>query len=217
MRTSFTWILIRCAAATIACTSIISVQAANEPASAVEILERAARAPQLAPAVEEVLKLSKGGVSDAVTIAYIQNSATTYPLSAQNILQLQEQGVSSQVVAAMLQRNGEARSAAEANSQAQAAAAAATKTQPAAVTPATAPAATPATTAPASTVSVTYFGSRPYPYYPSYGYYGPGLGYYYPAYYGPRYYGPYGYGYCGPRVSFGVGFGYPYRGYGHCW
>jgi hypothetical protein len=204
MKTSITWLSTRFIAAVVG-LGAMSLQAGTP--STVEILERASRTPQLAPAVEEVVKLSKAGVADAVTLAYIQNSATTFSLSAQNVVQLQEQGVSAQVVTAMLQRNGEVQRAAEANSQAQAAAA---KTQPAATT---APTATPATAppAPTSTVSVTYFGSRPVSYYPSYAYYGAGLGYYYPAYY-PRYYG-----YRGPRVAFGFGFGYPYRGYARCW
>jgi hypothetical protein len=210
MKISLTSLSLRFVAAAV-CMGAISLQAAGESLSAAEIAARAARAPQLSPAVEEVLKLSKGGVSDAVTLAYIQNSTMSYSMSAQNVLQLQEQGVSPQVIAAMLQRNGEVQRATEANHQAQAAAAAA-KTPPAATTaPATTTVAT-APSAPVSTVSVTYFGSRPVSYYPSYAYYGPGLGYYYPAYYAPRYYG-----YCGPQVAFGVGFGYPYRGYARCW
>ena len=206
MKTSIIWPFI----AAVACMGTMSLQAGSESLSAVEILERASRAPQLSPAVEEVVKLSRAGVSDAVTLAYIQNSTTIYSLSAQNVVQLQEQGVSPQVVTAMLQRNGEVQRAAEASNQAQAAAAAAAaKTQLAATTAPTTTAVTTAPATPTSTVSVTYFGSRPVPYYPSSAYYGSGLGYYYPAYY-PRYYG-------GPRVAFGVGFGYPYRGYARCW
>ena len=201
--------------AAVTCISAMSLQAASDSPSAVEILERASRAPQLSPAVEEVVKLSKAGVSDAVTLAYIQNSATSYSLSAQNVLQLQEQGVSPQVLTAMLQRNGEVQRAAEASNQAQAAAAAAAaKTQPAAAPASATTTVATAPSAPASTVSVTYFGSRPVSYYPSYSYYGPGFGYYYPAYY-PRSYGSYGY--CGPRVAYGFGYGYRYRGYARCW
>ena len=161
---------------------------------------------QLAPALEEVVKLTKAGVSDVVTLAYVKNSGMTYSLDAQDVLRLQEQGVSPQVVTAMLQQGGETRRATEAVNQALAVANA-TKTQPTTTT--TTP--TVVETAPASSVSVTYFGSRPVSYYPSYAHYGPGVGYYYPAYY-PRYYG-----YGGPRVAFGVGFGYPYRGYARCW
>ncbi|HEX5218287.1 MAG TPA: hypothetical protein VFZ59_01870 [Verrucomicrobiae bacterium] len=207
MRTSITWLSTRFIAA-VACLGAMSLQAGSESPSAAAILERASRSPQLSPAVEEVVKLSKAGVSDAVTVAYIQNSTTTYALSAQNVVQLQEQGVSPQVVTAMLQRNGELQRAAEASNQAEAAAAAAAaKTQSAAPAGPTTTTVAAAPAAPASTVSVTYFGSRPVPYYPSYVYHGPGFGYYYPRYYG----------YYGPRVAFGVGFGYPYRGYARCW
>jgi hypothetical protein len=209
MRTNFTWFLIRCVATTVAWAGAMSLQAASDSLTAVEIFKRASQSPQFSPAVEEVAKLSKAGVSDTVTLAYVRNSGMTYSLDAQDVLWLQGQGVSPQVVTAMLQQGGEVRRATEAIKQAQAIANA-SKPQPATTT-----ATTPTTvveTAPASTVSVTYFGSRPYSYYPSYAYNGPGFGYYYPAYYAPRYYG-----YCGPRVGFGVGFGYPYRGYARCW
>jgi len=189
------------------CLWAASLDAADSSPTVTTVLEKASRSSQLAPALEEVVKLSKAGVSDAVTLAYVQTSGMSYSLNAQDILRLQEQGVSPQVVTAMLERNGEVRRATEAVNQAQAIANA-SKPQPTAT-------ATPppvVETAPASTVSVTYFGSRPVSYYPSYAYYGPGLGYYYPAYYAPRYYG-----YGGPRIAFGIGFGYPYRGYARCW
>lgn len=185
--------------------SAISLRAADSSPTVVAILEKAAHASEFSPAVEEVIKLSKAGVSDSVTLAYVQNSGMSYSLDAQDVLRLQQQGVSPQVVTAMLQQGGEARRATEANNQALAAANA---SKPPPTTPTTST--TVIEKAPASTVSVTYFGSRPISYYPSYAYYGPGFGYYYPAYYGPRYYG-------GPRVAFGFGFGYPYRGYARCW
>lgn len=197
MKMNLACLVARSVMAAALCLSAISLRAADVSSSA-----------SLAPALQEVVKLSKAGVSDVVTLAYVKNSGLNYSLDAQDVLRLQEQGVSSQVVTAMLQQSGDARRATEAINQALAVANA-SRAQP---TPTTT--ATPTTvveTAPASTVSVTYFGSRPVSYYPSYAYYGSGFGYYYPAYY-PRYYG-----YCGPRVAFGAGFGYPYRGYGRCW
>jgi len=190
------------------CLSAVSLRAGDSSPTVEAILEKASHSPQFSPGVEEVVKLSKAGVAEAVTLAYIKNSGMSYSLGAQDVLRLQEQGVSPQVVTAMLQQGGDARRATEASNQAQAVADAA-KAQPTTTTTTTPT--TVVETAPASTVSVTYFGSRPVSYYPSYAYYGPGLGYYYPAYY-PRYYG-----YCGPRVAFGIGFGYPYRGYARCW
>ena len=209
MKTNFARFVARSLTAAACCVcAVISLRAGDTSTS---------RSSQLAPALEEVVKLSKAGVSDAVTLAYVQSSGMSYSLDAQDVLRLQEQGVSPQVVTAMLQRGGEVRRATEAINQAQALANA-SKPQPATTTVTTP---TPVVeTAPASTVSVTYFGSRPSSYYPSYANNGPGLGYYYPAYYAPRYYG--NYGYCGPRVGFGVGFGYPraswgYGGYARCW
>ena len=210
MKTIFAGFIARSLTTVAFCLVAVSLRAGDSSSTATAT---ASRSSPLAPALEEVVKLSKAGVSDVVTLAYVQNSGMTYSLDAQDVLRLQEQGVSPQVVTAMLQQGGEVRRATEAVNQAQAIADA-SKPQPAA-TAATTPT-TVVETAPASTVSVTYFGSRPASYYPSYPYYGPGLGYYYPAYY-PRYYG-----YCGPRVAFGVGFGYPrahggYGGYARCW
>ena len=201
MKTNSACFIARSVLAAAFCLSAISL-CAGESSSATSDSSK------LAPALEEVVKLSKAGVADVVTLAYVKNSGMSYSLDAQDVLRLQEQGVSSQVVTAMLQQSGDTRRATEAINQA-VAVANASKPQPATTTTPT-----PTTvdeTAPASTVSVTYFGSRPVSYYPSYSYYGPGFGYYYPAYY-PRYNG-----YCGPRVAFGVGFGYPYRGYARCW
>jgi hypothetical protein len=220
MKTNFTYFLARCVTATAFCVCALTIQAADESPSVAAILEKASRSSQLTPQLEEIVKLTKARVPDVVTLAYIQSSPTPYSLDAQDILRLNEQGVSSQVVTAMMQHGDELRrAAAEAGNQAQTVATAPTSQSPAPV--ATTPAPTvvesaPVAAAPASTVSVTYFGSRPYSYYPSYACYGPGLGYYYPAYYSyaPRYYG-----YCGPRVSFGVGFGYRggyYGGYARC-
>jgi hypothetical protein len=211
-------------AASYLCT--LPARAADETRTVSATLERAARAPQLAPALEEVVKLTKAGVPESVTLAYVQSSPTPYSLDAQDILHLKERGVSSQVLTAMMQRSDELRrAAAEASKQSQTAAAAVAPAQsPAPTATVSAPAVpTDVTTSsfPASSVSVTYIGYPRYDYYPSYYGYG---SYCYPTYYSyaPRYYG---YGYCGPRVSFGVGYagawhggyrgGY-YGGYGRC-
>ena len=75
------------------------------PASA----EAAAPAPasethpvQLSSGVPEILKLGRAHVGDDIIIAFIMNSGTTYHLSVPEILYLREQGVSDQVLTAML-------------------------------------------------------------------------------------------------------------------
>jgi hypothetical protein len=213
MKTNFTELLVRCVAATVLSGGAFQVQAAGESPTVVAMLQKASSSSQLAPALEEVVKLTKARVPDSVTLAYIQSSPTVYSLDAQDILRLNEQGVSSQVVTAMIQHGDELRRAAkETSSQVQPVAAAPNYQSPA---PAVTTAA-PTVVEPSSSVSVTYIGYPRYSYYPRYASYGPGLGYYYPAYYSyaPRYYG-----YCGPRGSFGIGFGYRggyYGGYGRC-
>src|SRR5258708_4396670 len=56
----------------------------------------------LPPDLAEVVKLSSAGVGDPVVLAYVKNSRSPYNLSANNILQLKNQGVSPEVVAAIL-------------------------------------------------------------------------------------------------------------------
>jgi len=57
---------------------------------------------QLSPGVPEILKLGRAHVGDEIIIAFIRNSGRTYHLSVSEILYLREQGVSDQVVTAML-------------------------------------------------------------------------------------------------------------------
>jgi hypothetical protein len=60
------------------------------------------RTVQLSSGVPEVLKLGRARVGDEVIIAFIVNSGKAYHLSASEILYLREQGVSDQVLTAML-------------------------------------------------------------------------------------------------------------------
>lgn len=201
----------------ILCAFALPIHADEESPTVSAILEKHARTAQLTPALEEVVKLTKAGVAESVTLAYVQSSPTAYSLDAQDVVKLQQQGVSAPVITAMMQRGDELRRAQADTKKA---------TQPTAVVQAS-PHPAPVTYSstpiyPASTVSVTYFGSRPYDpsCYP--GYYGYGR-YYAPAYYSytPRYYG---HGYYGSRASYGPGFvgvwgGYRggfYGGYGIC-
>lgn len=161
--------------------------------------------------LEEVAELSKSGVGDAVIINYIQNSDRTYNVGAKDIINLRNQGVSTEVTTALIQRGAEQRQAVAdaAKQQAQAAEQKSAEPETVAVAPTyqtqptTTVVAAPATITyyepvrPASTVSVTYIG------YPRYSYYSTP---YYPRYvsYG-SYYSP---SYCYPRSSIAVGAGF---------
>ena len=153
--------------------------------------------PPLAYGVSQILQLAQAKVSDDTIIAFVRNSGNSYGLSADQIIYLQKQGLSSAVITAML---NQPRTGALASTPA-----------PATPTPASdAPApAAPASAAPDYTQSatstatvaptVTYVQTQPattyyYPYYYSYGY-----PYYYPAYG------------CYPGVSVSLGWG---RGWG---
>src|ERR1019366_7516172 len=70
---------------------------AAAPASASET-----RPVQLSPGVPDILKLGRAHVGDEAILAFISNSGRTYHLSVSEILYLREQGVSDQVVTAML-------------------------------------------------------------------------------------------------------------------
>lgn len=157
--------------------------------------------------VEEVAELSKAGVGDQVILSYIKNSDSAFNLNAQDIIALRNQGVSSEVTAAMIQRGAEVRLASqqEAAKQTEAetvAAAPTYQTQPVVEAPAQVTyVATPVQ--PTSTVSVHYFGTPSYRYVPTY----------YPRYVSAPNYVTFGSSYySGPRFSVGVGFGGRYHG-----
>lgn len=129
-----------------------------------------AAAPQLSYGVAQVMKLEQAKVGDGTIIAYISNSGNTYPLDANQIIYLRQQGVSDTVLTTML-------------AQPKAYAASANLSAP---TPATPPppaadpapvAGTPPVAVATAAPSVTYVQTAPtvysYPdYYPAYNYYG---------------------------------------------
>ena len=161
---------------------------------------------QLSSGVPEILKLGRGKVGDEVIIAFIVNSGKIYHLSASEILYLREQGVSDQVLTAML-------------SAGQNVAAFAAQAAP---QPMPQPVPQPATTGP----TADWVNSSPQPapaapqpatqFAPAYDavapvYAQPAPVYTYPApYYGYYDSWPYYWGY--PSVSFGFGFGRGYYG-----
>src|SRR5690242_7737050 len=58
--------------------------------------------PRLSPPVREVVKMAGSGVGDDVLSAYIQNSSSTFNLTPENIIYLQNIGISAPVLSAML-------------------------------------------------------------------------------------------------------------------
>ncbi len=59
----------------------------------------------LSPAAAEVVKLAQSGTSDEVLLAYIQNSPSSFSLSADQILYLKDVGLSPQAISSMLNRD----------------------------------------------------------------------------------------------------------------
>jgi hypothetical protein len=161
------------------------------------------RTVQLSSGVPEILKLGRAHVGDEVIIAFIMNSGRIYHLSASEILYLREQGVSDQVLTAMLSA-GQNVAAASAQAAPQPVA------QPALQPAPTGPSAVWANSSPQPAAAATQFA-------PAYVeatapvYAQPSPVYAYPApYYGYYDSWPYYWGY--PSVSFGFGFGRGYYG-----
>ncbi len=147
-------------------------------------------APELASSVSQVLQLSQAKISDGTIVSFINNSSTSYPLAASQIVYLKQQGVSDAVLNAMLNQHPAiiASSAPEPDNS-----------TPAQTATATAPTVTTYETVPSSSVYVipdtqTYYYDSGYYGYPYYGY--------------PYYYGP--------GVSIGLGWGW-HGGYGGGW
>jgi len=154
---------------------------------------------------DEVVKLSRGQISDDLILSYVQNSGIAYSLSPDDIVRLRNEGVSDRVINSMLDQHNKAMEVAQRaanpapvyrdNGTDSASGYSASET-------AAAPVQGPVVEAP-----LTPSGSSAYviPYRPTtYSAYG-----YYPyPYYSPYYYG-------GPVVSFRFGFGGSGRGHFH--
>jgi len=76
--------------------TVLSAQATPPPNNSAAITAT------LPPALAEVVKLANAGLGDAVVLAYVTNSTSFYNPSSDNILQLKNQGVSPQVISAIL-------------------------------------------------------------------------------------------------------------------
>jgi hypothetical protein len=169
---------------------------ATAPASASET-----RPVQLSPGVPDILKLGRAHVGDEAILAFISNSGRTYHLGVSEILYLREQGVSDQVVTAML--NSRQNPAATVAQTAPQPALQPAPTGPTAdwvnSSPQPAPQPAPAAPQPAAQFAPTYIQAAPVYAQPSpvYVYPGPSYEYYdgWPCYWGY------------PSVSLGFGFG----------
>src|SRR5436190_7935848 len=64
----------------------------------------------LSPGVAEVMQLAEAGNGEDVILAYIQNSTSAFNLSADQILYLRDNGLSSAVITAILNRDNVIRS-----------------------------------------------------------------------------------------------------------
>jgi hypothetical protein len=187
------------------CSQIASVLLAQDSTPAPASIEAASPAPasetrpvQLSSGVAEILKLGRAQVGDEVIIAFVRNSGKSYHLSVSEILYLRAQGVSDQVVTAMLSagQNVVANSA-----------------QPPPEPAPTQPPTDWANSSPQPPPAAPQFAPQPAPTYDAaasvYGQ--PGPVYAYPAQsYGDYGYSPYYWGY--PAFSLGIGFGGGYYG-----
>jgi hypothetical protein len=205
--------LIATVAVMVLCSQVAPVLRAQDSNSAPASAEAAAPASasetrplQLSPGVPDILKLGRAHVGDEAILAFISNSGRTYHLSVSEILYLREQGVSDQVVTAML--NSRQNSAA---TVAQAAPKPALQPAPTGPTadwvnssPQPAPQPAPAAPQPAAQFAPSYVEAAPVYAQPTpvYVYPAPSYGYYDGW--------PYYWGY--PSVSFGFGFGRGYYG-----
>jgi len=181
--------------------SIVSAQDSSVAAGSTEPVAQsvATPAPHFAYGVSQILQLSQAKVPDETIVTYIKGSGNGYGLNADQIIYLQQQGVSSTVINAMLSqpRPGVA-----------AYAAAPAPAVPVPVEPAPAYDSQPASQPVVVTPPVTAID----PGYTAYYYSQPAYySYYYPS---PYYYPAYGYYGCYPAATFSVGWGRGWGGYG---
>ena len=164
-----------------ATTASQAAPAAAQPAATTPAAQPAVAnqsVPQLSYGVPQVLQLSQAKVGDSTIITYIRNSGNNYGLDTAQIIYLKQQGVSSDVINAMLnQRAQTAQTTAQtatsqpANTDTYSAQTATVVTQPTVSYVQTAPPQTVYVIPDTQTYDYNAYYYQPY-YYPYYGYYG---------------------------------------------
>jgi hypothetical protein len=184
--------------ARLGCTAAVSLCLAPGAAFAAQTTDAQAPPTTAMPWVSDVVKMNNAGISQDVIANYVRNTDARSTLSADDIIYLRDQGISTGLITVMIQHGAVAQSAPTA------------QTVPMPATPAPAPtyAQYPAEAAPDYSayqqqpdVNYNYYS------YPNYGYSTPYWywNYYYPYY--PVWYYPYRYWY-GGRYGFRYGSGY---------
>ncbi len=180
-----------------ATTASQSTPAAAQPAVTTPAAQPAAASqavPLLSYGVTQVMDLAHAKVPDNTIIAYIRNSGNNYGLDAAQIIYLKQQGVSSDVINAMLNQRTQSAQTTAQTATSQPVSTDTYNTQTATVV--AEPSVSYVQTAPPQTVYVIP-DTQTYDYYANYPYYYP-------------YYGYYGWPY--PAVSFSFGWGGYYGG-----
>lgn len=155
-------------------------------------------APEFSGRINDVVALTKSGVDESIVLSFVKASPGPFEPSADEIIKLRDQGVSSQVITAMLQRGAEVRDEARAAS--------ATYAQTPEANPSQAPVITetPPSTPPSTDTSYADYGTQPassvvyiggnygypyytYPYYYS-GWYSSAFFYPFPCWFGGHFY-----------------------------
>jgi len=194
-------------ATTQAATQSAATQSAATQQTATVAQTPAASAPQLPYGVAPILQLAQAKVGDDTIIAYVRNSGNSYNLSADQIIYLQQQGLSAAVINTMLSQPKAGLAGYSAPAAAYASQPDYSQQQP--QPPQDQPPSSAVTVGPAVTaIDPTAAAAASTYYYP---------GYSYPYYPYPYYYPAYGW-YPGVSVSVGWGWrgGYGYRG-GYGW
>ena len=99
------------AASVLTCMPSLSAAVVVSAAAETEI----AAPPHYSPGIGEILKMVDAKVDKEVIKAYVKNSLVSYNPTAAEIIALQERGVSSDIIVALLQRGGELKTSAGQN------------------------------------------------------------------------------------------------------
>ena len=158
--------------------------------------------------ITEIVKMTESGVESAIIKAYVEQSATVYPPSADEVIYLHQHGVSSDIIAAFIRRGTELQTQ-RFQSQSSSQTIPTAPTAPASVIIQAPPYVSPAP--PVQPVSTYSYPNYVYADYPAYSYYWPSV--WFSSWYYPRTWHSYGYpgrigGFAHSYPSYGVRGGY---------